>query len=149
MKKYVLTLLMVSGMLFFAKAQKAPPTATELATKNIEALDKKLKLNPTQRNVIYNYTLDLYKEQLALFKKQQAGMFNEDDVSRLYRQQNETTKNIRNILKGDQQTQYDQFLEEQLRGGDKKKKKGKHSKDEEEEVVTGISGLKTPTTATP
>ncbi|MBB6498888.1 hypothetical protein [Pedobacter cryoconitis] len=144
MKRYILTLLMVSGIIFYASAQKTPPTASEMTAKSVEALEKKIKLNPTQKSIIYNYTLDMCKEQVALSKKQQTGMFNEDDVAKFYRMQNETTKNIRNILKGEQQTQYDQFLEEQLRGGDKKKKKGKHSKDEEEEVVTGISGLKLP-----
>lgn len=133
---------MVSVLGFAANAQQKMPTASEMATKSIEALDKRLKLNPTQRSIIYNYTLDFSKEQAALIKKQQAGMYNEDDVARLYKMQNESTKNIRNILKGDQQTEYDKFLEEQLRGGNKKKKKkGKH---EEEEVVTGISGLKLP-----
>ncbi|KIO78325.1 hypothetical protein TH53_04740 [Pedobacter lusitanus] len=148
MKKSVLTLCMLLGMIIFAKAQKAPPTASEMATKSIEAMDKKLKLNSTQKNIIYNYTLDLCKEQVALSKKQQTGMYNEDDISKFYRMQNETTKNIRNILKGEQQTQYDQYIEEMLRGGDKKKKKGKHAKDEEE-VVTGIDGLKLPPPANP
>jgi protein CpxP len=147
MKRYTLILSMILGTVFFAAAQQKIPTATELTTKNMEALDKKVKLNPTQRNIIYNYTMDLYKEQLALTKKQQAGGFNDDDIAKFYRLQNETTKNIRNILKGDQQTDYDNFLEEQLRGGNKKKKK-KH-KDEEEEVVTGISGLKSPQNTPP
>jgi len=141
MKKYVLILLMAFGTTFFATAQKVP-TATELTTKSMDALDKKLKLNPTQKSIIYNYTMNLSREQIALSQKQQAGTFNENDVTNFYKLQNETTKNIRNILKGDQQTEYDNFLEEQLRGGDKKKKKGKHAKDDEEEVVTGISGLK-------
>jgi protein CpxP len=147
MKRYTLILSMILGTVFFAAAQQKIPTATELTTKNMEALDKKVKLNPTQRNIIYNYTMDLYKEQLALTKKQQAGGFNDDDIAKFYRLQNETTRNIRNILKGDQQTDYDNFLEEQLRGGIKKKKK-KH-KDEEEEVVTGISGLKLPQNTPP
>ncbi|QNK64433.1 hypothetical protein H7F33_08135 [Pedobacter sp. PAMC26386] len=141
MKRSVLTLCMLMGMIFFAKAQKAPPTASEMATKSIEAMDKKLKLNSTQKNIIYNYTFDLCKEQVALSKKQQTGLYNEEDISKFYRKQNETTKNIRNVLKGEQQTQYDQYVEEMLRGGDKKKKKGKH---EQEEVVTGIDGLKLP-----
>jgi protein CpxP len=102
-------------------------------------------LNPTQRNIIYNYTLNLYAAQLALTKKRQAGLSNEDDITKMYKLQNETTANIRNILKGEQLDQYDQFLEDQMRGGDKKKKKGKHAKDDEEEVVTGISGLKSGT----
>lgn len=140
MKKHLLLLILVFGCTYYASAQKIP-TATELATKSMEALDKKMTLNATQRNIIYNYTLDLYAAQLALSKKQQAGQSNEDDISKMYKLQNETTANIRNILKGEQLAQYDDFLEEQLRGGDKKKKKGKHAKDEEE-VVTGISGLK-------
>jgi protein CpxP len=148
MKRYTLMLSMILGTFFFAAAQQKVPTATELTTKSMDALDKKVKLNPTQRNIIYNYTLDMYKEQLALSKKQQAGGSIEDDIAKFYRHQNETTKNIRNILKGDQQTDYDNFLEEQLRGGDKKKKK-KHSKDEEEEVVTGIAGLKLPPSTPP
>jgi len=144
MKKYLLMLMMATGLSQFANAQKVPPTAVELTDKNIEALDKKVKLNPTQRGIIYNYTLDMYKEQVAIGKKQQAGTFQEDDIARFYKMQNVTSKNIRNILKGEQQTQYDEFQEEQLRGGDKKKKKKKHSKDEEEDVVTGISGLTLP-----
>ena len=56
MKRYVIMLSIVLGTLFLAKAQKVP-TASELATKNIEELDKRLKLNPTQRNIIYNYIL--------------------------------------------------------------------------------------------
>jgi len=148
MKRYTLILSMIFGTVFFAAAQQKTPTATELTNKNMDAMDKKVKMNPTQRNIIYNYTMDMYKEQLELTKKQQAGGFNDDDIARFYKRQNQTTTNIRNILKGDQQTDYDAFLEEQLRGGNKKKKK-KHSKDEEEEVVTGISGLKLPANATP
>lgn len=144
MKRYVLILMMVAGLGLFAKAQKVPPTAVEMTDKNIEALEKKVKLNPTQRGIIYNYTLDMFKEQVAISRKQQAGTFQEDDIARFYKMQNQTSKNIRNILKGEQQTQYDEFQEEQLRGGDKKKKKKKHSKDEEEDVVTGISGLTLP-----
>lgn len=140
MKKQLLILILVLSSTYYASAQKIP-TATELATKSMEALEKKMALNPTQRNIIYNYTLDLYSAQLALSKKRQAGQTNEDDITKMYKLQNETTANIRNILKGDQLAQYDEFLEEQLRGGEKKKKKGKHAKDEEE-VVTGISGLK-------
>lgn len=141
MKRYVLMLSMVLGTVVFARAQKVPPTATELTTKTMDALDKKLKLNPTQRGIVYNYTLDLYKEQVSLGKKQQAGTIQEDDISKFYKLQNETTNKIKYILKDDQKATYDEFLEEQLRGGEKKKKKGKH---EEEEVVTGISGLKLP-----
>ena len=144
MKRYVLILALAVTAVSFTKAQQKVPTATEITNKSIDALDKKVKLNPTQKGIIYNYMLDISKEQLALSKKQQSGTFGEEDMSRFYRMQNETQKSIRNILKGDQQVEYDKFIEEQLRGGEKKKKKGKHSKDEEEEVVTGISGLKTP-----
>lgn len=143
MKKSLLIISMVLGFSAFAKAQKTPPTITEITNKSMESLDKKLKLNPTQRSIIYNYTLDLSKEQVGLYKKQVAGTYTEDDISKFYKLQNETTKNIRNVLKGEQQTDYDKLVEEQLRGGDKKKKKGKHAK-EEEEVVTGIEGLKLP-----
>jgi protein CpxP len=140
MKRPFLILVLVLSTSLYALAQKVP-TAAELTSKSMEALDKKIKLNATQRNIIYNYTLDLFAAQLALSKKQQSGQPIEDDITRMYKLQNETTANIRNILKGEQLEQYDEFLEEQLRGGDKKKKKGKNAK-VEEEVVTGISGLK-------
>lgn len=142
MKRSVLTLVLVLGGLYIATAQQKVPTPVEIATKNIEAMEKKVKMSPTQRSIIYNYTLDLCKEQSDLSKKQQTGAFNEDDISRFYKKQNQTSQNIRNILKGDQQTDYDKFIEEQLRGGNKKKKK--KGKQEEEEVVTGIEGLKLP-----
>lgn len=141
MKKSVLFLLMAIGTISFAKAQKKAPTPTEMTVKSVEALDKRLKLNQTQKTLVYNYTLNMYNEQLALSKKQQAGTFNEDDVTKFYKLKNEATLSIRNILKGDQQTEYDKFLDEPVNG---KKKKGKRGKDEEEEVVTGISGLKLP-----
>ncbi|MCD0487212.1 hypothetical protein LPB86_03170 [Pedobacter sp. MC2016-14] len=146
MKVYILTLLLIAGITGFAKAQSNKiPTAQELATKSIDEMDKTVKMNPTQRNIIYNYTLDMTKEQLALIKKQQAGNYNEDDVSKFYKLQNQTTQNIKTILKGDQIAAYDKFLEDQLSGNSKKKKKkGKRGKEEEEEVVTGISGLKLP-----
>ena len=144
MKRFLLMFSMIFGLIFFAEAQKMP-TAVEIATKNIDALTKKVKINPTQRNIIYNYMLDFAKEQVTFAKKQQAGMFNQDDMVKLYKLQNENNDNIRGILKGEQLDEFDKYLEEQLRGGDKKKKKkGKHNKDEEEEVVTGISGLKLP-----
>ncbi|WP_432714652.1 hypothetical protein [Pedobacter sp.] len=143
MKKYLLVLSMVIGTLFSVEAQKLP-TPVELATKKIEGLSKMIKLNPTQRNVIYNYMLDVSKEQISLAKKQQAGTFNPEDMNKLYKLQNESNDNIRNILKGNDQLEFDKFLEQELRGGEKKKKKGKNAKDEQEEVVTGISGLKLP-----
>jgi protein CpxP len=140
MKKLLIVLILILSTALYASAQKIP-TATELATKSMDALDKKMTLNPTQRNIIYNYNLELFKAQLEYSKKQQAGQSNEDDITKMYKLQNQTTANIKNILKGEQLDQYDAFLEEQLRGGAKKKKKGKNAK-EEEEVVTGISGLK-------
>lgn len=143
MKKYFLVITVFFGINSAIYAQQKIPTATELTTKSIEALDKRLKLNPTQKNIIYNYTLDMYKEQLAISRKQQDGSFTENDVARSYKLQNETTDKIRRILKGEQQSEYDLYVEEQLRGG-KKKKKGKQSKEDEAEVVTGISGLLTP-----
>ncbi len=144
MKKYLLLLSMILGLLFSAHAQKMP-TAVEIATKNIDALTKKVKVNATQRNIIYNYMLDFARDQVSFAKKQQSGMFNQDDMAKLYKLQNESNDKIRGILKDEQLTEFDKYLEEQLRGGDKKKKKkGKHNKEEEEEVVTGISGLKLP-----
>jgi protein CpxP len=145
MKKYILSFILVLSISFYAAAQQKMPTASELTSKSMDALAKKIELNPTQKNIIYNYTLDLYTAQLALSKKQQAGQSNEDDITKMYKLQNETTRNIKNILKGEQLDQYDQFIEDQMRGGDKKKKKGKRIKEEEEDVVTGISGLKSGT----
>lgn len=144
MKRYLLMLAMICGGVFMAEAQKIP-TAVEIAQKNIEALTKKVKVNPTQRNIIYNYMLDFSREQVSFAKKQQAGMFNQEDMGKLYNLQNENNDKIRSILKGEQLAEFDKYLEEQLRGGDKKKKKkGKKASEEEEEVVTGISGLKLP-----
>jgi len=143
MKRYLLMLSMIWCSVFMAQAQKKMPTAVEIAQKNIEALAKKVKINPTQRNIIYNYMLDFSKEQVSFAKKQQAGMFNQEDMGKLYNLQNENNDKIRTILKGEQLIDFDKYLEEQLRGGDHKKKK-KSKKSEEEEVVTGISGLKLP-----
>lgn len=140
MKKLVLMLALALGVAFVGKAQKIP-TADELAKKNIEELDKRLKLSPTQRSVVYNYAYNLAKEQLALFKKQQAGTFKEDDETSFFKIQNETNKNIKAVLKPEQVTEYNLIVEERLSGIDPSKKK-KKKKGEEEEKVVGIEGLK-------
>lgn len=120
------------------------PTAQEMTVKNVDELEKKLKLTSTQKSVIYNYVFDMSKQQLELIKRQQAGTTKEDDVTKFYKLQNDTNDNIRKILKGEQLTEFEKVLEDRLNGNvKKKKKKGKgKDKEEEEEVVTGISGLK-------
>lgn len=134
-------LLLLMGTSTFINAQKKTPTAQELTVKNVEELNERLSLSPTQKNVIYNYIFDMYRQQLDLVKKQQAGTSKEDDLTKFYKFQNETNDNIKNILKGDQIAEFDKVQEERLSGSNKKKK-GKKNKDKEDEVVTGISGLK-------
>jgi protein CpxP len=138
MRKNILMLIVLLTITLSLQAQKTP-TASEIATKGVATMEKRLKLNSTQKNIIYNYTLELTKDQIVLGKKQKTGAPIEDDYTRFIKKQNETSQSIRNLLKPEQQVEYDLYLEEQLRGG--KKKKGKKSKEEEEEVVTGISGL--------
>jgi len=145
MKTYILMAFMLLGFVQFSKAQSNPkmPTPQEMATKSVDELEKRLKLNPTQKSVIYNYTFDMCKHQLDLIKKQQAGTSNEDEVTKFYKMQNDTNNSIKTVLKGDQIAEFDKVLEERLSGGDKKKKKkGKRNKDEAEEVSVGIEGLK-------
>jgi hypothetical protein len=141
MKTYILLALFVLGLNTFASAQKKIPTAQELTVKNIDELNERVVLSPTQKSVIYNYLFDMYRQQLDLVKKQQAGTSKEDDVTKFYKFQNETNDNIKNILKGDQITEFDKLQEERL-NGDNKKKKGKKSKNKDEDQTTGISGLK-------
>ena len=144
MKNYIVALLLILGSFSLAKAQNKMPTAQELTVKNITLLTERLKLSTTQRNVIYNYTFDMYRAQLELVKKQQAGTSREEDISKFYKLQNETNYNIKQILKEDQIAEFNKVQEEVLNGDHKKKKKGKKNKDkkEDEDVVTGISGLK-------
>lgn len=138
MKKVIFLFLIVIGINNLASAQQNKvPTPTEIAKKNVEDLDKKLKLNDTQKSIIYSLTFNQAKEQADLVKRQQAGNSREDDADKYYKLQNQTSKNIRDVLKGDQQTKYDKIIEERLSGkGNKKKKKG-----EEEEVEGDINGL--------
>jgi len=141
MKTYILLVLFVLGFNSLATAQKKMPTAQELTVKNIDELNERLALSPTQKSVIYNYIFDMYRQQFELVKKQQAGTSKEDDITKFYKFQNETNDNIKNILKGDQIAEFDKIQEERL-NGDNKKKKGKKGKNKEEDTVTGISGLK-------
>ena len=141
MKKVFLIAVLIFGAIFSTLAQKQP-TAEELAKKNIEELEKRLKLSQTQKNVIYNYAFNLAKEQVALYKKQVANGYNDEDLTRYYRLQNETNKNIKTLLKPEQATEYDKINEERLSGIDPTKKKKKLKKGEEEEKVVGIEGLK-------
>lgn len=144
MKRYILIAFLLLGLNSITKAQQPKmPTAQEMTVKNVEELEKSLKLTSTQKSVIYNYIFDMSKQQLDLIKRQQAGTSKEDDVTKFYKLQNETNDKIRTILKGDQLPAFEKVLEDRLNGNTKKKKKNKKGKDkEEEEVVTGISGLK-------
>lgn len=140
MKRLIFLFLIVIGIGGMANAQQNKmPTPDEVAKKNVEDLDKRLKLNDTQKSVVYRFTYNQAKEQVDLIKRQQAGNSREEDVDKFYKLQNETSKSIRNVLKGEQQTEYDKIIEERLSGKvaktSKKKKKG------EEEVEGDIKGL--------
>lgn len=145
MKRIIFLFLIVLGFTNMVKAQQNKmPTPDEIAKKNVEDLEKRLKLNGTQKSIIYSYTFNQAKEQAELMKKQQAGNFNEDDVAKFYKLQNETSEKIKTVLKPEQQIEYDKVIEERLSGKtDKDKKKKKKKKDEEEDVVSDIKGLLT------
>lgn len=139
MKRVIFLLMMLIGVGSVVKAQQNKmPTPDEIAKKNVEDLDKKLKLNDTQKSVIYRFTFNQAKEQADLIKRQQAGNSREDDIDRFYKLQNETSQNIRNVLKDGQQTKYDRIIEDRLSGKSSKKKK---KNGDEEEVESDIKGL--------
>lgn len=142
MKRLVILFLIVVGVNGMVSAQQNKmPTPTEIAQKNVDDLDKRLKLNATQKSVIYSFTFNQAKEQADLIKRQQAGNSREEDVDKFYKLQNETTKNIRNVLRPEQQTEYDKVIEERLSGKGMKGKNKKKKKGEEEEVESDIKGL--------
>lgn len=144
MKKYFFIALVLFGINTLTNAQQNKmPTAQEMTAKNVDELEKRLKLSPTQRSVIYTYVYDMSRQQLDLIKRQQAGTSKEDDATKFFKLQNDTNDNIRTILKGEQLPEFEKVLEERLSGSDRKKKKNKKGKkNEEEEVVSDISGLK-------
>ena len=141
MKRLFLMLLLVAGVCFISNAQKVP-TAEELAKKNVDEMEKRLKLTPTQKSVIYNYAFDMAKAKLDLYKKQQAGTYRNEDETNIFRKMNETNKNIKNVLKPDQIDEFNLLTEERLSGIDPNKKKKKKKKGEEEEKIVGIEGLR-------
>lgn len=123
-------------------AQPKMPTVEELAKKNVDELETRLSLSTTQKSVIYNYAYNLAKEQVALLKKQQTTGYNDEDVAKLYRFNNETHKNIKAVLKPEQVVEYDKVVEERLAGISPSKKKKRRKKGKEDEKVVGIEGLK-------
>lgn len=141
MKKLILMLALFIGVVFSSSAQKVP-TAEEIAKKNIEELEKRLSLSTTQRSVIYNYAYESAKDQLDLYKKNQAGTSKQEDETRFFISQNETHKKIRSVLKPDQVIEYNKIVEERLSGIDPTRKKKKLKKGEEEEKIVGIEGLR-------
>ena len=132
------------GVFLSSNAQKIP-TADEVAKKNVEEIDKRLKLTPTQKGIIYNFAYDFAKEQFALYKKQQAGTVKPEDETKFFKMHTELNKNIKAVLKPDQVAEFDKLIEERLSGVDPNKKKKKPKKGEEEEKVVGIEGLKAAT----
>ncbi len=143
MKKFFLSILfLIVATAFSATAQSKMPTAEELAKKNVDELETRLKLSSTQKSVVYNYAFNLAKEQVTLLKKQQVMGVEDEEISKIYRLNNEMHKSIKAVLKPEQIIEYDKVTEERLSGIDPKKKKKKRKKGEEEEKVVGIEGLK-------
>ena len=141
MNKFIFLFLFAISVGCVANAQQNKmPTPDEVAKKNVEDLDKSLKLNETQKSVIFRFTFEQAKAQQELMKKQEKTGFNEQDIDVFYKLQNETSKNIRNVLKGDQQKEYDKIVEERLSGVTEKSKK-KKKKGEVEEAPSDIKGL--------
>lgn len=141
MKKLVLMFALLVGLALNANAQKIP-TAQELAKKNIDEMETRLKLSATQKSVLYNIAYDMAKDQLALYKKQQAGTYVDEDGTVFFKKQNESNNTIRRLLKPEQVEEFNKLIEDRLNGVDPKKKKKKLKKGEEEEKVVGIEGLK-------
>lgn len=140
MKKFIFLFLTALTFAFVSNAQQSKtPLPAEVAQKNVDDLNKKLKLNETQKSVIFRFTFEQAKAQQELMKKQEKTGFDEGDVDKFYKMQNETSKNIRNVLKGDQQIEYDRIIEDRLSGVTEKGKKKK--KGEEEEAPSDIKGL--------
>lgn len=131
---------MIVGCGLTLKAQQNKlPTPAETAKKNVDDLSARLKLNETQKSVIYRFTFAQAKVQSEMIKRQQAGNPRDDDADNYYKIQNETNDNIREVLKDDQKIEFNKVIEERLRGitsASKKRKKGK-----EPEVVGDIRGL--------
>lgn len=142
MKKFLSALFFFTTMAVATLAQQKIPTPEELAKKNVDELETRLKLSSTQKSVIYNYAYNIAKEQVALVKKQQANGYDDEEMSKFYRLNNETNKNIKAVLKPEQVVEFDKLTEERLSGIDPTKKKKKRKKGEEEEKVVGIEGLK-------
>ncbi len=141
MRKFLSALLLLKTITIAAMEQPKMPTPEELAKKNVDELETRLKLSSTQKSIIYNYAYNMAKEQVALMKKQQATGYDDEAVTKIYRLNNETNKNIKAVLKPEQALEYDKVVEERLAGIDPKKKK-KKKKGEEEEKIVGIEGLK-------
>ncbi|MGV8880024.1 MAG: hypothetical protein ACOH2A_13445 [Sphingobacteriaceae bacterium] len=142
MKKILLMIAFVAGLSTLVKAQQAatPPKPEEITKKSVDELDKRLKLNATQKSIIYNFTFSQVKEQQELIKQQNNGGDNEQTLSRFYKLQDETSKNIRAVLKDDQQKEYDKMVQERLNGKDSKKKR-KNKKNAEDDIVTDLPGI--------
>ncbi|RZJ77377.1 MAG: hypothetical protein EOO47_16980 [Flavobacterium sp.] len=141
MKRLILMVALLVGLVLNVNAQKVP-TAQELAKKNIDEMEERLKLSSTQKSVLYNIAYDMAKEQLALYKKQQAGTYVDEDGTIFFKKQNESNNTIRRLLKPEQVEEFNKLIEDRLNGVDSKKKKKKLKKGEVEEKVTGIEGLK-------
>ena len=140
MNKIIVTVFIILGFHVVTYAQQNKfPTPAEVAKKNVDDLDERLKLNDTQKSVIFRFTFAQAKEQSEMIKRQQAGTARDDDADKYYKIQNETNASIKAVLKGTQKTEFDKIIEERLRGittESKKKKKGKQL-----EAAGDINGL--------
>lgn len=142
MKKIFFLVLLLAAFSGVVRAQQPKmPTAEEVAKKNMDDLEKKLQLNPTQKTVISTYVLGQARDEQSLMKMQQSGATREMLMDRYYKIQEDAGRNIKAVLKPEQQKLYDLWVLEKRNGPEKKKKKGKKG-EEEEESVQGIEALK-------
>lgn len=142
MKKFIHVLCAILVTTLSAAAQQKMPTAEEIAKKNVDELETRLKLTSTQRSVVYHYAFNIAKEQLELIKSQQVTGYKDEEVAKFYRLNNEMHRNIKAVLKPDQILEYDKVTEERLAGIDSKKKKKNRKKNDEDEKIVGIEGLR-------
>jgi len=114
-------LCMMVAMLFIATLSMAQQnrgrggmraTPEERAKRSVEMLDKQLTLTQTQKDSIYQFSLNEAKEQQALFQGSKDGDDRKEGFEKMRALREKTQQKIKGVLTEEQQKAYDSLMEQ-------------------------------------
>lgn len=118
MKKLLFSVVLVLGIYATSRAQQERGggmrmgTPEEMAKRNLEQIDEKVKLDDVQKDSVYSYLEAQAKVQQQLFEKAREGGDRQKLMGQMQVLQEDIDKKIKGVLSEDQVKKYDAYAKE-------------------------------------